>query len=103
MGRETDVHLTLRFSEALRAKLEKAARRNQRSLNTEIVYRLEQWDALVKRETMHGGILMFALGQIMGETGKPPTAEHINKISTTLASMDLTKFLAEGEEDAGTP
>src|SRR5215831_11018182 len=40
MVRTNDVHLTLRFNESLRAKLEKMARRNHRSLNTEIVHRL---------------------------------------------------------------
>ena len=36
------VHLKLRFSEKLRLRIEAAADRNQRSMNSEIVHRLEQ-------------------------------------------------------------
>jgi len=36
------VHLKLRFSEKLRLRIEAAAGRNQRSMNSEIVHRLEQ-------------------------------------------------------------
>ena len=36
------VHLKLRFSEKLRLRIEVAADRNQRSMNSEIVHRLEQ-------------------------------------------------------------
>jgi hypothetical protein len=42
MPRTTDVQLKLRFMESLRRKLERAAARNHRSMNTEIVYRLER-------------------------------------------------------------
>jgi len=34
--------LRLRFSEALRSRIDAAARRNQRSMNAEIIHRLEQ-------------------------------------------------------------
>jgi Arc-like DNA binding domain len=37
-----EVQLKLRFSEALRRRLAREARRNKRSLNTEIVTRLDQ-------------------------------------------------------------
>jgi hypothetical protein len=41
MPRKTDVQLKLRFNEPLRKKLEAAAKENHRSMNTEIVHRLE--------------------------------------------------------------
>jgi hypothetical protein len=37
-----EVQLKLRFSEALRRRLERVAKHNNRSMNTEIVHRLEQ-------------------------------------------------------------
>ena len=41
--KQTDtVHLKLRFSEKLRRRIEAAAGRNQQSMNTEIIHRLEE-------------------------------------------------------------
>ena len=37
-----EVQLKLRFSEALRRRLERVAARNNRSMNTEIIHRLEE-------------------------------------------------------------
>ena len=37
-----EVQLKLRFSEALRRRLERVAGRNNRSMNTEIIHRLEE-------------------------------------------------------------
>ena len=37
-----EVQLNLRFSEALRRRLERVAGRNNRSMNTEIIHRLEE-------------------------------------------------------------
>jgi Arc-like DNA binding domain len=39
--RSPEVKLNLRFSEALRRRLERTAARNNRSMNTEIIHRLE--------------------------------------------------------------
>jgi Arc-like DNA binding domain len=44
------VQLKLRFSETLRRKLERAAARNNRSMNTEIIHRLEESFALAAAE-----------------------------------------------------
>src|SRR5262245_40205144 len=68
MVRTNDVHLTLRFNESLRAKLEKMARRSHRSLNTEIVHRLVN-----SLEYEHG----FAAGRAAGKAAGARDAERI--------------------------
>ena len=66
------VHLKLRFSEKLRLRVEAAADHNQRSMNSEIVHRLEQsfekHDRMadIKAAAMETATLMVEKFQIVG-------------------------------------
>jgi Arc-like DNA binding domain len=64
------VQLKLRFDERLRRRIERAAERNECSMNAEITKRLEQsFERVDKIEEFFGGVLAGALGMVEAKTG----------------------------------
>src|SRR5262249_55789364 len=64
------VQLKLRFDERLRRRIERAAERNECSMNAEIIKRLEQsFEQVDKIEEFFGGVLAGALGMGEAKTG----------------------------------
>jgi hypothetical protein len=99
MARATEVQLTVRFMESLRRKLELAARRNHRSMNTEIVHRLE---TSLSRDA----------GRAAGERAAAQLEKEIQKeMGVTLTAADKVRYALEvlnayfeksGESNEGT-
>jgi len=84
------VQLKLRFSEKLRQRIEKAALRNNQSMNTEIVRRLEE---SFGREELNEA-LRAAMWQVLTQGGlaealKPLAAQIVEKID--VSKFDHTK------------
>jgi Arc-like DNA binding domain len=82
------VHLKLRFTERLRKRIEQAAAHNDRSMNEEIIRRLEQsftGDDLVKtvKETIQASITPPSAGYTASAGYPPdpikPEAEHLKR------------------------
>jgi predicted transcriptional regulator len=89
-------HLNLRYPEALRRRLERAARTNDRSLNTEIVHRLEQSfrleDFRERQDAINEGLLeiIHAVEKVVRRI--PPIPQH-------LRLSDLARYLPDSPED----
>src|SRR5262249_14797445 len=101
MGREKNMarkptdtaHLNLRYPEALRRRLERAAKNNDRSLNTEILHRLEQSFRLEDfreiQDAINEGLLKIM--HVVNDVAK-----HIPPAQSP-GLLDLAKYLPEAQ------
>jgi hypothetical protein len=80
------VKLNLRFTEALRSRLEKQAARNNRSMNEEIIRRLE--------ESFRSEDLMAALEALAGRM-----SEKVDNVTVKLGDMILKQGRWAREEE----
>jgi hypothetical protein len=86
-----EVQLKLRFSEALRRRLERAAARNHRSMNTEIIHRLD-WSFGYEAGSAEAVRQM----RKRAEETVPEMREKLDKIIDRIVALE-----AEEPKDAG--
>jgi Arc-like DNA binding dprotein len=89
MARKPDapVQLKLRFTEALRRRLEYAAQENTRSMNTEVIHRLTQSFERDAAEKERGAWLAKLMGHILDAAdGKCSAEEALKRITTHVTS-----------------
>ena len=84
-----EIQLKLRFAEALRRRLERAAADNNRSMNAEIIHRLEQSFQLI-----HGP--RITVGPSSGVIGIP-AAEVKEKLDKIIALLQVGESKDDGE------
>jgi hypothetical protein len=96
-----EVQLKLRFSEALRRRLERVAARNNRSMNTEIIHRLEE---SLKNDTAEFYRGMKQLNDFMAQQGRThspfgaPLAEINEKLDKIIGQLDAEEAEDNGEQ-----
>jgi len=87
-------HLNLRYPEALRRRLERAGKSNGRSLNSEIVHRLEQSfrreDFQERQDAVNEG--MMEIMRVMAKLAK-----HFPKVPKGSSLLDLAQYLPEDQ------
>jgi len=85
-----EVQLKLRFSESLRRRLERAAARNNRSMNTEIIHRLERSFADETRSEMTSKD-----HQLAQQVSTTTIEQFIVKLIDPASGPDVIKRLSE--------
>jgi predicted HicB family RNase H-like nuclease len=91
-------HLNLRYPEALRRRLERAGKSNGRSLNSEIVHRLEQ--SFWLQEVRLSERLLHRLEQAAKHNDWSMNTEIWNRLDVSFQREDEEKMRKKAERDA---
>ena len=91
-------HLNLRYPEALRRRLERAGKSNDRSLNSEIVHRLEQ--SFWLQEVRLSERLLHRLEQAAKHNDWSMNTEIWNRLDVSFQREDEEKMKKRAERDA---
>jgi len=102
-----EVQLKLRFSEALRRRHERVAARNNRSMNTEIIHRLEESLARDPRDPLETARALRETYDRLAQLGLPESlgqrltalSEKLDKLIARSQVPELSTLGSEPEDD----